>query len=59
VLRGEIGDDWWCRPETGALLRELFRRGTEPSSEQIAERIGYDPLDTRPLVGELSTPHGG
>ncbi len=59
VLRRDIGDDWWCRPETGALLRELFRRGTEPSSEQIAERIGYDPLDTRPLVGELSTPHGG
>ena len=38
---------------TGDLLRELFREGTRPSSEEIAERIGYDPLDTAPLLHEL------
>ena len=53
-LRAEVGDDWWRRPETGALLRELFVQGTRPSSEEVAARIGVDPLDTGPLVTELS-----
>ena len=52
-LREQIGDDWWARPETGDFLRALFHEGTKPSSGEIAERIGYDPLDTTPLVEEL------
>jgi hypothetical protein len=51
-LRDTIGPDWWERPETGAFLRELFAEGTRPSSEDIAARIGFDPLDTRPLLSE-------
>ena len=54
-LRGSIGEDWWRRPETGELLRALFAEGTRPTSEEIADRIGYDPLDTAPLVEELVT----
>ena len=53
-LRREIGLDWWRSPQTGDLLRELFREGTRPSSEEIARRLGYEPLDTGPLVAELS-----
>jgi hypothetical protein len=52
-LRREVGDDWWQSPETGERLRELFREGTKPLSEEIAKRIGFDPLDTKPLVAEL------
>jgi hypothetical protein len=52
-LRESIGADWWHRPETGELLRELFAEGTRPTSEDVAERIGYDPLDTDPLLEEL------
>jgi hypothetical protein len=52
-LLGEIGDDWWCSPRTGELLRDLFREGTRPSSEDIANRLGFEPLDTAPLVAEL------
>ncbi|MGI9111144.1 MAG: hypothetical protein ACR2GT_02910 [Gaiellaceae bacterium] len=52
-LVAEIGEDWWRRPETGERLRELFREGTRPTSEEIAERIGADPLDTAPLLHEL------
>jgi hypothetical protein len=48
-----IGPDWWHRPETGELLRSLFREGTRPTSEEIAARLGYDPLDTKPLLHEL------
>jgi hypothetical protein len=51
-LRATVGSDWWERPETGAFLRGLFAEGTRPSSEDIAARIGFDPLDTRPLVQE-------
>ena len=49
----EVGEDWWRSPETGDRLRELFREGTRPTSEEIAARIGYEPLDTAPLLHEL------
>jgi hypothetical protein len=52
-LRKTISDDWWRRPETGELLRALFAEGTRPTSEEIADRIGRDPLDTAPLVEDL------
>jgi hypothetical protein len=51
-LRGAIGADWWEQPATGDFLRGLFAEGTRPSSEEIAGRIGFEPLDTRPLVQE-------
>jgi hypothetical protein len=50
----EVGDDWWRSTQTGELLRDLFREGTRPTSEEVAGRIGYDPLDTGPLVADLS-----
>ena len=52
-LRRDVGADWWRRPATGELLRGLFREGTRPTTEEIAERIGFDPLDTGPLVAEI------
>jgi hypothetical protein len=48
-----VGEDWWRSPKTGEQLRELFSEGTKPSSEDIAERLGYKPLDTAPLLHEL------
>src|SRR5581483_3303186 len=50
----EVGEDWWRSARTGELLRELFAEGTRPSSEEVAGRLGFDPLDTAPLVAELS-----
>src|SRR5262249_21893202 len=52
-LRREVGEDWWRNEETGDRLRALFFEGTRPSSEEIASRLGFDPLDTSPLVAEL------
>ena len=52
-LVAEVGEDWWRRPETGERLRDLFREGTRPTSEEIAARIGFEPLDTTPLLHEL------
>ena len=42
--------DWWERRETGDFLRPLFLQGTRPSSEDVAAQIGFDPLDTAPLL---------
>jgi hypothetical protein len=53
-LRETIGDDWWRRRETGAFLRELWREGLRPSSEEMAGRIGFDPYDVEPLTAEQS-----
>jgi hypothetical protein len=53
-LEREVGEDWWRRAETGERLRELFREGTRPTSEEIAARLGFEPLDTRPLLAELT-----
>jgi hypothetical protein len=53
-LRRELGDDWWRSSATGDLLRELFAEGTRPSSEDVAHRLSFDPLDTGPLVAELT-----
>jgi hypothetical protein len=51
-LRETVGDDWWRRAETGAFLRELWLEGLRPSSEEMAARIGFDPLDVGPLLAE-------
>jgi hypothetical protein len=53
-LVDEVGEDWWRDRRTGELLRSLFAEGTRPTSEEIAARLGFDPLDTTPLVAELA-----
>jgi hypothetical protein len=53
-LRREVGEDWWRRRETGDILHGLFAEGTRPSTEDVARRLGFEPLDTAPLVAELS-----
>jgi hypothetical protein len=54
-LRGEVGEDWWRSTETGELLRALFFEGTRPSSEAVAGRLRFEPLDTGPLETELTS----
>jgi hypothetical protein len=49
----EVGEDWWRSTATGDILRGLFTEGTKPSSEEIAARLGFEPNDTKPLIGEL------
>ena len=52
-LVDSVGADWWRRPETGERLQALWREGTRPTSEEVAGRLGYEPLDTAPLLHEL------
>jgi hypothetical protein len=51
----EVGESWWRSERTGETLRGLFAEGTRPTSEEIAGRLGFDPLDTSPLVTELNS----
>jgi hypothetical protein len=53
-LRREVGEEWWRSSGTGEILRALFAEGTRPSTEEVARRIGYEPLDTAPLVAALT-----
>jgi hypothetical protein len=57
-LRREVGEEWWRSSGTGKILRDLFAEGTRPSTEEVARRIGYEPLDTGPLVAELTASRG-
>jgi hypothetical protein len=52
-LEREVGDDWWHSRKTGDHLRALFAEGTQPTSEEIAGRLGFEPHDTKPLLTEL------
>src|SRR5256714_580640 len=52
-LEREVGEGWWHDERTGERLRALFREGTRPLSEEIAARLGFEPLDTRPLLAAL------
>ncbi|MFN8222427.1 MAG: hypothetical protein U0R50_04160 [Gaiellales bacterium] len=54
-LAQSVGADWWRSTETGDFLRELFRQGTRPTSEEVAGQIGFAPLDTGPLERELAS----
>ena len=54
-VRREVAEDWWRNEGTGAFLRDLFREGTRPTTNEIAARIGFEPLDTAPLVMELTS----
>ena len=56
TLLDEVGEKWWKSPRTGVILRSLFKEGTRPSSEEIAARLGFDPLDCAPLLAELGAP---
>ena len=53
-LIDRFGEEWWRDPQTGELLADLFRQGTKLSSEEVAARLGYDPLDTAPLLAEIA-----
>ena len=50
-LVAEVGEDWWRSAETGERLRELFREGTRPTSEEIAARHRLRAARHRPAAG--------
>lgn len=53
-LEQKFGMEWFANPEAGAHLARLWKRGQEPTVEDIATDLGYNGLNISPLVEELT-----
>jgi hypothetical protein len=54
-LERRFPDGWWRNEDAGALLRELFERGSEWNAERVVAHLGYDSLDWRPVLRKIRT----
>jgi hypothetical protein len=52
-LEEELGEAWWNNRDAGWFLRDWWRRGQALPLTALAREIGYQGLDSRPLVEEL------
>ena len=52
-LIGEVGEDWW-RDKTTATCSASCSGKARSRSEDVAARLGFNPLDLRPLVSEIT-----
>lgn len=54
-LRGAGDGVWWRSASVGQTLRRVWREGQPPLVENVVARLGYDPLDWRPILREIRT----
>ena len=54
-LRRRQAGGWWRSSDAGALLRDLFERGSAWNAEQVVAHLGYDALDWRPVLRKIRT----
>lgn len=52
ALRGRIGHRWWRAPEAAAEVSAVTAAATH---EDVVARLGYDPLDWRPVLRQIRT----
>lgn len=52
-LERKFGSEWFANSQAGEHLARLWKRGQEPTVEEIASDLGYQGLDIAPLVEEL------
>ena len=59
ILDQELGrqfpNGWWRSSEAGAVLRELFERGSAWNAERVVAHFGYHSLDWRPVLRKIRT----
>ena len=53
ALTGRFGEAWWTEPAAGEFLRKLWEFGAELPPEEVAQRIGYDGLDSAYYINEV------
>jgi hypothetical protein len=53
-LVGEFGERWYASGEAGKLLRTLWSSGQKLTGDEIAVKVGFDGVDPRPLIDELT-----
>jgi hypothetical protein len=51
-LVDEFGDEWFAKPGSGSLLKELWREGSRITVEEMAEKLGQT-LDSKFLYDEI------
>lgn len=52
-LVDQHGQAWWKSPDAGTMLKALWRIGIRDSVNELANRLGYDGLNIRPLLDEF------
>jgi hypothetical protein len=52
-LKREHGDAWFGSPAAGAMLIALWRRGQEPTADEVAREIGDQGIDVGHLIESL------
>ncbi len=52
-LKAHHGDAWWRSSAAGETLRGLWRAGLSWNADDTVARLGYDPLDWRPVVRQI------
>lgn len=55
VLIEEFGEHWFEKPETGELLRELFKLGQKYFAEEVLQGLGFYGLDEYRVIEEIET----
>ncbi len=53
ALGERFGETWWAEPAAGEFLKELWEFGAELPPEEVAQRIGYDGLDSAYYINEV------
>ncbi len=54
-LRRRFPNGWWRDPGAGAVLSDLFGRGSAWNAERVVAYLGYDSLDWRPVLRKIRT----
>lgn len=53
-LQETFGELWYSTEEAGRFLRTLWSSGQKMNGDEIAQNVGFDGVDPRPLIEELT-----
>ncbi|MCK4513049.1 hypothetical protein KAW64_14985, partial [bacterium] len=57
ALTERFGAHWWNSEDAGAFMRDLWGFGAELSVEEIAQRMGFEGLDSTYYINEIERAH--
>jgi hypothetical protein len=53
TLKEKFGEEWYRKRESGKFLKGLWALGEKFTVDELAEKIGWKGLDTKPVVDEI------
>jgi hypothetical protein len=54
-LRAEFDEEWFRSGRAGRFLADLWRGGQRYTAEEMARNLGFEGLDSAPLIAEAAT----